>query len=149
MRVIAFSVMMLAGVVLCGCMPRTLAPGAENVRLATNSKYISIKCKFLSKIAVDRVHGDLSLSAKEPYRVLDDVNLLKNEGKKAGANVVVLDQHERKSVRGPRTFPRAHIHKDEPNIVTHIRYNIKGRAYHCPAGLKLNEPDLAGKLSHT
>ena len=141
-------VVVLYSVFIAGCMPRELVPGAEKIKLTVNAGQVAKKCKFLSDISVKNVHGDLSLTAVERYWVQDDVGLLKNAAKKAGANVVVLKKHER-VVSREQERPGAHVSKKMHNhIIDKVRYNIDAKMYRCPIGVYVKELNAQKHLKH-
>lgn len=126
MNKVIFSVIIfLIASMMIGCVPRSLEPGAQNVAIFyAKSNQIPRNCKFLGKISNKDVHGEkLQFTwGLEKNLEADDINFLKNEGLKLGANVVVFEKHQtliERHQHGPR-------HSD---ISAHV---IEGSAYLCP-----------------
>ena len=116
----------LISVFLVGCAPRTLNAGAQNVHLYD---YLAPKsCKFMGDIVNSNVHGDLYLGSSVADLQKDDVNFLKNEGAKLGANVVVLVSHESYGIEKKRLGKH-------PSTITINEHSVMGRAYYCSSGL--------------
>lgn len=113
---------------IVGCMPRSLAPGAKNITIIYDQNTrILTGCKFLGKISGKDIHGKkLQFTwGLEKNLKIDDVNFLKNEGKKLNANVVVFEKHQT-LIKRYQTFA--------PNRHTDISIDsIEGSAYRCPS----------------
>lgn len=120
-------VFMITGI-LVGCVPRHLEPGAQNITLLydTNTQNLTA-CKFLGKISGKDVHGmKLQFTwGLEKNLKKDDLNFLKNEGRKLNANVVVFEQHQNMIKRYYTLSPNRHT-----DIEIH---SIEGSAYRCPS----------------
>lgn len=110
---------------LVSCTPRTLNTGAESVHVYDYRTPKS--CKFLGNITNQSVHSDLSFSSSAADLQKDDINYLKNEGSKLGANVVVLVSHT--SYESTKKGYGKH-----PATITFNEHSIVGRAYRCPLG---------------
>lgn len=111
---------------MAGCVtaPRSLEQNAEKVRVVKN---VSTNCKFLGQIKDVNIHGDVFPGASERDLALDDINYLKNEGEKLGANVVVLQQHQVTTKKN--TVPTGRHKTGTYNVISH---DILGNAYYCP-----------------
>lgn len=109
---------------LVGCGPRMLETGAENISIQTKAASLSKECKFIGIISGTDVHENMDLRSSPQELKLDDVNFLKNEGKKLGANVIVLKQHQisTKEIKGPGKGR---------SYITVTPHNIEGDAYFC------------------
>lgn len=110
---------------IIGCVPRTLEPDAKNVAIAYDqNNQIAKTCQFLGKVSNKDVHGkELQFTwGLEKNLEIDDINFLKNEGLKLGANVVVFEKHQILIERHNRAGGR---HTD---ISMHV---IEGSAYRC------------------
>jgi hypothetical protein len=111
---------------ITGCGPRAIAPGAEQINVkADHNTQVSRNCKFLGQISGADIHEQMDLRSTQQDLALDDVNFLKNEGARLGANVIVFKQHQLVDKRIP--LPAKHIFYG--TITTH---NIEGDAYLCP-----------------
>lgn len=129
MRFIASTpVIILVAVYISGCAPRTLNPGSEKVTIRFYSPAVVKNCKFMGEIFSESIHRDLSLTSSQQEMELDDINFLKNEGKKLGANTVTVLRHDQ--VISERK--RYGKHKFMGNKLS-VTYEIQGRAYSCPS----------------
>lgn len=133
--IVSILAIIAAALVIIGCAPRTLVPGSEAVKLSYNAS-IARSCRFMGDVTSENIHGDMSLTASQQERELDDINFLKNEGKKLGANLVVLTKHEQ-------------IVTEKTNLTSKIRfprrsitYDIQGKAYSCPTGITQSQQSL-------
>lgn len=114
---------------LTGCGPRSLSPGAEQIDVISNTTYISNKCKNLGNISGDNTHANVSITAPEQALTLDDINFLKNEGEKLGANLVLFKQHQ-------LTPTKLHVGPMKYNKYIDINtHSITGIAYLCPSNI--------------
>jgi len=110
---------------ITSCVPRSLEPGSERVTVIAPSKMQPPKnCRFLGKISNSDVHGkELQFTwGLEQNLKLDDINFLKNEGKKLDANLVILNKHQtliKRYGRGNR----------QTDVSLHV---IVASAYSCP-----------------
>ena len=118
---------------LVGCGPRTLNMGAENIHLYDSRNMKS--CKFVGDIVNPSVHADLYLSSSVEDLQKDDINFLKNEGAKLGANVVVLVSHASYETKLKLYGGKA---AQQPRFITINEHSIIGKAYNCPSGLVPN-----------
>lgn len=126
MNQILFSMIVFAMGMLVGCVPRLLEPDAQNITLIFGQKtQISERCKFLGKISGKDVHGRLLhfTWGLEKNLKKDDINFLKNEGRKLNANVVVFEKHQTLIKRFYTSLSR---HTDVSD------HAIEGSAYRCP-----------------
>lgn len=113
---------------MVGCVPRHLKPGAKNITVLYDQNTQNLKsCKFLGKISGKDVHGmKLQFTwGLEKNLKKDDINFLKNEGKKLNANVIVFEKHQNLIERYQTFSPSRHT-----DIEIH---SIEGSAYHCPS----------------
>ncbi|HHX3354891.1 TPA: DUF4156 domain-containing protein [Legionella anisa] len=115
--------------VVVGCVPRSLEPDAVKVVIiyGQNTK-MPKPCKPLGKISNRDVHGrklQFSLGLEQNLKI-DDINFLKNEGAKLGANVVVFEEHQTLIER----------HHALPGRTTDISMHvIYAKTYQCPSNL--------------
>lgn len=110
---------------ITSCASRELTLGAEKVYLYSQPPK---SCKFLGYITNPNVHGNSALGASNQDLKKDDINFLKNEGSKLGANVVVLNTHTRNEIKrraGGKT----------PIYTTSIEHNVSASAYLCPPSM--------------
>lgn len=111
-----------------GCLPRSLKPGAKNITILYDQHNKNLKsCTFLGKVSGQDVHGKkLQFTwGLEKNLEKDDINFLKNEGKKLNANVVVFERHQ-DLIKRYQVFV--------PNRYTDISiHSIEGSAYRCPS----------------
>lgn len=110
---------------LVGCAPRSLNTDAENIHIYNSRAPKS--CKFLGNIMNSSVHSDLNFSSSTADLQKDDINYLKNEGAKLGANVVVLVSHTSYETTRKGFGKR-------PTTITFNEHSIVGRAYRCLLG---------------
>ncbi len=111
-----------------GCVPRSLKPGAQNITILYDHTISVLKsCTFLGKISGKDVHGTKIQFTwgLEKNLAKDDINFLKNEGKKLNANVVVFEKHQNLVKRYQLWSPSRHT-----DISNHT---IEGSAYRCPS----------------
>lgn len=111
-----------------GCVPRSLKPGAQNITIIYDHTIQNLKsCTLLGKISGKDVHGEkLQFTwGLEKNLKKDDINFLKNEGKKLNANVVVFEKHRNLIKRYQLWSPSRHT-----DISNHT---IEGNAYRCPS----------------
>lgn len=111
---------------IVSCAPRTLNTDAENIHIY-NSR-VPKSCKFLGNIMNPSVHRDLNFSASAADLQKDDINYLKNEGAKLGANVVVLVSHTSYETTRKGFGKR-------PTTITFNEHSLVGRAYRCSLGV--------------
>lgn len=111
---------------ITGCGPRSLESGAEYVRIRPANTSLPKSCKFLAVITDSEIHSNDGLRPSAEGLSVDDKNLLKNEGAKRGANVVVLKQHQI-----IETYRINKLGKARPLLRT-TKHNILGSAYACP-----------------
>lgn len=123
---------LLAAIVISGCVPRDLDPGADRILVVSNPKnYALNSCKLLGQISESDVHK-YSMTSSMQRLELDDINFLKNEGRKLGANIVVFNQHRIIVVTRESFLPKRHKKK-------YSKHSINGSAYWCP-------PDIIAKI---
>lgn len=133
MRKLTLLLIIFSSVMIISCAPRQLNPEARNVKITASSSTVSNNCKFLGNITLESIHGDMSLTASQSDRKLDDINFLKNEGKKLGANVVTVLQHN------SRLVERERIGALKPFIRVSTTYDIEAKAYACPVGFEFSD----------
>lgn len=127
--------LLISGLVT-GCAPRSLNAGAESVHL---SDYMVPKsCKFVGNIMNSNVHGDLYLESSIADLQKDDINFLKNEGAKLGANIVVLTSHISHETK-IKTYGKT------PRSITVNEHSVIAKAYRCSSAFAPS----SGKSSNT
>lgn len=110
-----------------GCMPRHLEPDAKNITIVYDQNTRIVKnCKFLGKISDEDVHGTKIQFTwgLEKNQILDDINFLKNEGRKFNANIVVFEKHQ--------TLIKRYQHFSSIRHSDISIHSIEGSAYLCP-----------------
>lgn len=130
MRKVTVVFIAFSTIFIISCAPRKLNPEAGQVKIADYSTNIARSCKFMGDIILESIHGDLKLSASQSERELDDINFLKNEGKKLEANVVALIRHDSRLVERKRGG-KLHFLKNKP----YTTYDIQAKGYRCPEGM--------------
>lgn len=83
----------------------------------------------MGDISSENIHGNLSLTASQKERELDDINFLKNEGKKLGANTVIMVRHDQ-VISERQTYGKLKQRSKIPRVT----YDVQGKAYSCPSG---------------
>jgi hypothetical protein len=128
-KTFAYSTLLLASIAISiGCTPRALEPGAQNLNVAADHNLqVPKNCKFLGQISDANVHGGNVYFASEKAMELDDINFLKNEGARLGANVVVFTQHQIMTSTGKFYGP-----KNQIRTYKVVKHNVQGNAYLCP-----------------
>lgn len=121
---------------LIGCAPRTLTSSAENVHLYSSTPK---SCKFMGDILNSSVHRDLFLGSSVADIQKDDINFLKNEGAKLGANVVVLVSHSSYQTK-LKQFGK------QPTSITVNEHSVAAKAYDCSP--RLTPKSAAGTTTH-
>ncbi|HAT1993803.1 DUF4156 domain-containing protein [Fluoribacter dumoffii] len=128
MRKEIFFSILLALQFIVGCVPRSLEPNAKKVVIIYNQSTMAKSCEFLGKIFNSDVHGKklhFTLGLEKNLKT-DDLNFLKNEGAKLGANLVVFEEHH-------TSIERYH---PQPGHITDISIHaIYAKAYRCPPNL--------------
>lgn len=109
---------------LTGCLPRSLEPCSKNVLIMPNNPYVCKECKFIGKIEGNNIHGEFTPFTSEENLLIDDINYLKNEGRKLNANVVVYKQHATIQTPHWSPIPKHHFYND-------ITHNVQAEAYVC------------------
>ncbi len=121
----SLSALLISGFIV-GCAPRSLNAGAENVHL---SDYMVPKsCKFMGDIMNSNVHGDLYLESSIADLQKDDINFLKNEGAKLGANIVILTSHVSHETK-------IKAYGKTPRSITVNEHSVIAKAYRCSSAL--------------
>ncbi len=122
--------------VIVGCVPRSLEPDAGKVVIIYDKRAKALKsCQFISNVSNSDVHGkklQFTLGLEKNLKI-DDLNFLKNEGAKLGANVVVFEEHQT-LIKRYHTLPSR-----TTDISMHIIY---AKAYQCPRYLIKNIQQL-------
>lgn len=120
-----FNTLLIAAIlgILAGCASVTpLQPGAENVVITKDP--ISKNCKWLGKVSI----SDESRSMSTPYQhtslKADEFNILKNQARQLGANMVLLS-----SSSGMINKKHWHSKQYHAEKGTHV---FAGDAYRCP-----------------
>ncbi|MHB1948630.1 MAG: DUF4156 domain-containing protein [Gammaproteobacteria bacterium] len=112
---------------IAGCASRSLEPGAENIGvIPDHHAQIPSGCKFLGKISGNNIHSENVFISQKALEQ-DDINFLKNESNKLGANVVTFNQHQVIVTEHQSYQPKHQLRKY--NVTTH---NVEGNAYLCP-----------------
>lgn len=109
---------------LTSCTPRTLMPDAIKVHITNNIGNISKKCTFMGQIEGKNIHSNRTPFLSSRFFQEDDINYIKNEAAKLGANVAVLTGHQKVKTR--RT---SSVSSKQTDIIT--THNIYGVAYRC------------------
>lgn len=123
MQRIAYSLLVILMIVLiAGCGPRKLNPGTENIYLYPQAPK---SCKFIGYVTDSNVHGNMDLQSSAQDLKKDDINFLKNESARLGANVVVLGEHNTNVVQRSRGGKNAKYYP-------YYKHNINANAYLCP-----------------
>lgn len=125
----AYTVSVLAAVSIAtvGCAPRMLDPGAQNTRIETDQNHqLTKNCKYLGQISDANSHGGINFLSEKAME-LDDINFLKNEGTKLGANTVVFSQHQ-VVVSNEKSI----VSKGRSGTYRVVKHNVEGKAYFCP-----------------
>ncbi|HHF7368331.1 TPA: DUF4156 domain-containing protein [Legionella bozemanae] len=135
MKGIFFSIILTLQLIV-GCVPRSLEPNAKKVMIIYNrSTKMANSCEFLGKISNSDVHGkklQFTLGLEKNLKT-DDLNFLKNEGAKLGANLVVFEEHHTSIER----------YRSQPGHITDISIHaIYAKAYRCPPNLLKNMEQL-------
>lgn len=140
--IISISAFMLTALALASCAPRTLEPGSETVKVSYNAS-IARNCKFKGDVTLENIHGDMLITASQQERELDDINFLKNEGKRLGANLVVLAKHDQIVTEQKNLSSKPHLSRRS------VTYDIQGKAYLCPTNIAQSQQSLnATYLQH-
>lgn len=115
---------------VAGCLPRALAPNAEKIEVLPSSNYDAMlkNCKFLGQISGKNIHGESTYFASSDKLEADDINFLKNEAAKLGANVVLFAQHQ--------AISTPHTSASRKAYYTETIHTIQGSAYLCPSDTK-------------
>lgn len=122
----SLSLILSISLFIYGCGPRSLRSGAENVQIYSYHAHKS--CRFLGDIINPSVHKNLNLSSSIEDIQKDDMNFLKNEGARLGANVVIISNHHTYQTKIKR-YGRQIILKGDLTINEHY---IEAKAYICP-----------------
>ncbi len=135
MRLIISLAVIYTTFTIVGCAPRTLEPGSEMVKISYSAASAN-NCKFKGDISSENIHGDMLITSSPQERELDDVNFLKNEGKRLGANLVVLAKHERIVTEQKNLTSKPRL------LRRSVTYDIQGKAYLCPANVSQSQQSL-------
>ncbi|MHB1948631.1 MAG: DUF4156 domain-containing protein [Gammaproteobacteria bacterium] len=115
--------------VLAGCASTPLVPGAENVKLINHSAPKG--CEMRGPVRSQDISGvSTSYTSHENLQVMQ-LNSLRNDALKLGANVIVLTQH--KTASGPEYYSVG-----QGKITTNpleINHSMQGEAYQCPSNI--------------
>lgn len=121
-------------VFLTACGPRSLSAGGNQVRVYNSVPTSS--CKFVGNISNPGVHDNLNLTASEDEMKKDDINYLKNEGARLGANVVVLVTHTSYQTQIKR-YGKLAAHSKSP-YMTVTSHKVTAKAYKCDNAQNIN-----------
>ncbi|MDX1901901.1 MAG: DUF4156 domain-containing protein [Gammaproteobacteria bacterium] len=114
--------------IISGCVPRILDPNAEGVYVVPDNETVK-ECKYLGQINGNNIHGESTYFSSKDNLEKDDINFLRNAGRKLGANVVTFCQHQVIDTPHTSATPKKHYY-------TESSHDIKGGAYSCSSDIR-------------
>lgn len=104
---------------MAGCTSAgSLQPGADKIVMATQS--VPKSCRYLRQVSSSDINGSTQMYTSHKHLQADEINAMRNQALKLGANVVVVTDHRTTYVKR-RSGTLVDVHE------------MSGNAYACPA----------------
>lgn len=118
---ISLLIMLSSATLMAGCSSITpLQPGAEKIVLTSNTS--PSRCHYVGQVSAEDTNGVTQMYTTHQYLQTDEINAMKNQALKLGANVIVLTKHQTTYMNN----------RPDAILDTH---SMMGNAYVCPTNI--------------